>query len=898
MLDILAEDGLLERIDGAWRVVRDETGSDPEPLAEALLAQHVDCAAELTLTCRCARSLAAVLRGEDPLPLLFPEGSLADTESLYQASPPAQTYNSLIAAALETALRDWPADRPLRVLEIGAGTGSTTTYVLPALAAHGAPLEYTFTDIGKVFLQRARDKFAGQPAMRFASLDVTKDPVAQGFTLAGYDIVIAANVLHATPDLSVTVGNVRKLMAPGGALVLLEGSTTQRFGDLTVGMLDGWWAHTDTDRRTYALMSKASWLKVLDEQGFSDAAAIPAVTDHPVLLQQAVLIARAPAVAALDEAAARWLIVPDSGGVARSLAQKLTARGDTVRVAPAMPMLRDWLTDALREPWDGVIHLAGLDASVDDAASLTSLEGGQKQGVGSALVTAQVLAAQTSSPSRLWLVTRGAQATCEGEAADAGQATIWGLSHVVAIEHPELNCRRIDLDPVASPDVAVDALVAELSYSGSEDQLALRNGKRLARKLAPHGSLASRSIPTKFDPERSYLVTGGLRGLGLRVAEWLVEHGARHLALMGRKGADDRAQATIDRLRREGAEILVISGDVGVAEDMKRAFAEIARALPPLSGIIHSAGTLADAVLAKQDWSRFATVFGPKVFGTWLLHTLAPKLDFLVLFSSGASLGGSGGQANHAAANAFEDAIAWRRQAQGLPTVSINWGPWAEIGAAADRKLGNSGALRAIAPADGLAALAFAMRRNIETALFQVSQLAVINTDGGRLPSESSAPSPLSSAAGAPAEEAAPVSPPQRPLRERIASAPPARRKMILRDHVRWQTSKVLGLASPEEIDVNEPFGQLGLDSLMAVELRNHLSKAAERTFPATLTLDHSSVTALTAHLAEQAFAVEIGETRTDAAKSTGSDFDDLSTDELVRQLTESLESIAEQEPL
>ncbi|MEP7209608.1 MAG: type I polyketide synthase, partial [Alphaproteobacteria bacterium] len=815
MLDILAEDGVLESANGMWRVVKDDASGEPEPLADALLAQHADCVAELTLTCRCARSLAAVLRGEDPLPLLFPEGSLADTEKLYQVSPPARTYNTLIASAVAAALRDWPMDRPLRVLEIGAGTGSTTSYVLPALVARGAALDYTFTDIGKVFLQRARDKFADQPGMHYATLDITRDPAPQGFVAGGYDIVLAANVLHATPDLAVTVGNVRKLMAPGGMLILLEGSTTQRFGDLTVGMLGGWWAYTDTDRREYALMPKAAWRQLLEEQGFSNAVAVPATTGHPVLLQQAVLLAQAPAAAsAADPAPARWLIVPDAGGASAALAAKLTARGDMVRIAPTAPALRGWLTDALREPWDGVVHMAGLDAVLDDGVSVAALEAGQERAVGSALVIAQTLAAQTRSAPKLWFVTRGAQAACAGEASEAGQATIWGLSHVVALEHPELHCRRIDLDPVLSADAAADALVAEFASAGHEDQVALRSGRRLVRRLAPYEFRPTVTTPMKLDPERSYLITGGLRGLGLRVAEWMVEQGARHLALMGRHGPDDRAEATLERLRQAGADVLVITGDVSSAPDVTRAFAEIEAALPPLAGVIHSAGTLADAVLGKQSWSGFATVFGPKVSGTWLLHTLAPKLDFLVLFSSGASLAGSGGQANHAAANAFEDAMAWRRQAQGLPTVSINWGPWAEIGAAADRKLDSPGSLRSIKPADGLAALAFAMRRDTDTGLLHNSQLAVLNTDWSHLSGAAGERTPLFSSAGAPSGMAAPISPPQRPLRERIAIAPPTRRRIVLRDHVRWQTAKVLGLARAEDIDVNEPLGQLGLDSL------------------------------------------------------------------------------------
>lgn len=899
LLEILAEDGVFELADDAWRVRRDDASGDPEALAEGLLSTHPDCAAELTLTRRCGRSLAAVLRGEDPLPLLFPEGSLADTENLYQASPPARTYNTLIASAITAALRDWPAHRPLRVLEVGAGTGSTTAYVLPALAAHGAALDYTFTDVGRVFLQRARDKFAHQPGMKYASLDITSDPAPQGFAAGGYDIVIAANVLHATPDLAVTVGNVRTLVAPGGLLVLLEGSTTQRFGDLTVGMLDGWWAYTDTDRRNYALMPNAAWRQLLEEQGFSDAVAIPAATDHPVLRQQAVLLARAPEAPAASGIPARWLIVPDAGGVAGTLASTLTARGDVVRIAPpAASALQGWLTEALREPWGGVVHLAGLDAVLDERATVATLEAEQERAVGSALVTAQVLAAQTRTAAKLWFVTRGAQAARAGEAPQASQATIWGLSHVVALENPELTCRRIDLDPAASTEAAADALATELRSAGHEDQVALRHGRRLARRLVAYTPSPEPTAPMQLDPARSYLVTGGLRGLGLRVAEWLVEHGARHLALMGRRGADARAEAALDRMRQAGATVLVVTGDVGAEPDVTRAFAEITTALPPLAGIIHSAGALADAVLGKQSWSRFATVFGPKVSGTWLLHTLAPKLDFLVLFSSGASLAGSGGQANHAAANAFEDAIAWRRQAQGLPTVSINWGPWAEIGAAADRKLELTGSLRAISPADGLAALSFAMRRNIQTGLLHVSQLGVLNTDVSQLAGAANDRASIFGSAVTSTATGRPVSAPEQSLRERIVQAPAARRRNVLRDHVRSEAATVLGVARAEDIDVNDPFGQLGLDSLMAVELRNRLSRAAERTFPATLTLDYPSVAALTEHLAREAFPDHIADDRVDPRAGNESDFDDMSTDELAQQLMQRLDSMGEREPL
>jgi acyl carrier protein len=173
----------------------------------------------------------------------------------------------------------------------------------------------------------------------------------------------------------------------------------------------------------------------------------------------------------------------------------------------------------------------------------------------------------------------------------------------------------------------------------------------------------------------------------------------------------------------------------------------------------------------------------------------------------------------------------------------------------------------------------------------------VLNTEGGALPDAASERACLPTPQAMPAGKAAPSSASQRPLRERIAAAPPTRRRMVLRDHVRGQTARVLGLARAEDIDVNEPLGQLGLDSLMAVELRNLLAKAAERTFPATLTLDHPSVEALTAHLAREAFADEIEEAPADAGKTDKSDFDNMSADELARQLMQRLDDMGEQEP-
>ncbi|MGD9832287.1 MAG: type I polyketide synthase [Piscinibacter sp.] len=905
LLQILAEDGWLQRDGERWGVLRGGPAPDAEAMGQSLAQDHPEGDAELTLTQRCARELAGVLRGEvDPLALLFPGGSLADTERLYRDSPPAQAYNSLIGQVVGAAAARAPRGRPLRVLEIGAGTGSTTSYLLPVLA--GMAIEYTFTDVSPLFLNRARERFAAQPGMRYTLLDIGSDPAAQGLPAAAFDIIVGANVLHATPDLARTLDHVRGLLAPAGLLVLLEGVTPQRFGDLTVGLLDGWWAYTDTARRDYALMARERWLALMAERGFDSACALPGDNDHPVWSQQAVFVAQAGAAARQPQ---RWLVVPDGSGVAQSLAEALRADGDDViELADGMPPAAALkAAQANGQPLAGLVSLCALDAAVHDGQDVAALALGQQRLVGNTLACVHALAAQGGTPPPLWLVTRGAQSAQSGEPADPAQATLWGMGHVIAIEHPELHCRRVDLDRRDDVRTAALTLRTQLRQPDAEDQISLRGNRRLGRRLVPLSRERAASEALSVAADRSYLVTGGLHGLGLRVARWLVDQGARHLALMGRRPPDAQASQEIEALRARDVTVLALQGDVGIEAELRRVLSQIGATLPPLAGVVHSAGALDDGVLSSLDWPRFAKVMAAKVFGSWNLHRLTGELDFLVLFSSGASVAGSPGQANHAAANAFEDALAWYRQSLGLPTLAINWGPWAEIGAAADRHLDQPGFLDPIVPADGLAALQHLMRRDPVDGRFARAQVAVLATDWAHLrgPREAGTEPPLFAELPLPATSTAAAGPaalaaPEPGLAERLAQTVPNRRRHVLREQVRRLGAKVLGLARVEDLDAEAPLRQLGLDSLMAVELRNLLGRAVGQTLPATVTFDHPSVAALADHLAGTVLAELFTAAGLDAvppppppAEAPASDtLDGLDADELALQLMNRLDKL------
>ncbi|HKB49178.1 MAG TPA: SDR family oxidoreductase, partial [Ktedonobacterales bacterium] len=289
------------------------------------------------------------------------------------------------------------------------------------------------------------------------------------------------------------------------------------------------------------------------------------------------------------------------------------------------------------------------------------------------------------------------------------QATLWGFGRTIALEHPALRCTLIDLDP---DDGAGDASVlSEICRAdGIEDALALRSGKvylpRLARTTLDSSPLSIRGNGT-------YLIAGGLGAIGLTVARWLVTQGARYLVLVGRSDPSESTQSILSELHGAGATVVSMRADISRREDVARILDQVDRELPPLCGVLHAAGILDDGVTTHLSAQRLRAVMAPKVDGAWHLHELTRErnLDCFVLFSSAAALLGSPGQAHYAAANAFLDALAHQRRAVGLPALSINWGPWAEVGlAASQRNRGQRLALQGIGSltrAQGLQALSF-----------------------------------------------------------------------------------------------------------------------------------------------------------------------------------------------
>jgi SAM-dependent methyltransferase len=295
LLEILADDGILQVEGEAWRVAGECEPMHTEAAWAELLAQYPAARPELSLVGRCARSLARVLRGQlDPLSLLFPSGSMAPLEEFYRTNAPALIVHALIAETVGSEIERRAPGRPVRILEVGGGTGATTAAVLGAVPSDG--VQYTFTDVSGYFLSRAKARFAGRRFVSFRTLDLDQDPSGQGLGDESFSVVIAANVLHATSDLRRSLRHLRSRLAPGGLLIVLEGVVRQRRYDLSFGLSKGWWHFDDFDLRpSYPLLPAGRWVALLEEQGLVDVRAVPDEADaRGGLGGQVVFLASAP----------------------------------------------------------------------------------------------------------------------------------------------------------------------------------------------------------------------------------------------------------------------------------------------------------------------------------------------------------------------------------------------------------------------------------------------------------------------------------------------------------------------------------------------------------------------------------------------------------------------------
>ncbi|MEO8900003.1 MAG: SDR family NAD(P)-dependent oxidoreductase [Polyangiaceae bacterium] len=487
LLAMLAEDGVLHVANGGFSVITALPNDDASAKVASVLAEHESSRARIELTRRCGEQLAGILRGDvDPLHLLFPDGSTELATALYRDTPEARVYNQLIRDTVRALAERLPAGRALRVLEVGGGTGGTTAWVAPALDARRT--EYLFTDIGGSLVNEARTRFAAFPFMSFAVLDLER-PSLEG---RQFDLILASNVVHATPDLRATLAALHALLAPGGTLLMLEVAGRERWIDITFGLTVGWWHFTDSDLRGgYPLLSRVAWRELLARAGF-DSREIGA--EHPQ--SREVLLAAQKPLAPLPAPgrAKPWLIFVDESGVGATLATQLERGGQRVvvfargpeDVAPHAAIAQSIRAEAPDAA--GIVYLWGLDLppAATDAESLLSA---QEASLGPLLATVRALARLSFAGGvapRLWIGTRGALSLDEAPLS-VEQAPLLGLALGIAREHPEFAPTRVDLDPTATVSAQAEAILALLGRPVAEDSFAARGGVLFVPRLTALG---------------------------------------------------------------------------------------------------------------------------------------------------------------------------------------------------------------------------------------------------------------------------------------------------------------------------------------------------------------------------------------------------------------------------
>ena len=593
-----------------------------------------------------------------------------------------------------------------------------------------------------------------------------------------------------------------------------------------------------------------------------------------------------------------WLIFADKSGIGLALSEQLQKHGELCTtiypdisykknteesycINPTEPQdFQRLLKDLNINQLSGVVHLWSIDGTIAD------LHQAQRLSCASVLHLVQSLVEKTWDQfPRLWLVTQGGQAV-DTSSCQLQQAPIWGLGRVIALEHPELRSVCIDLDPSNGDETQI--LFNEILSSDKEEQIAWRHNIRYVARLERR-TLQAKKESLSIREDGSYIISGGTGALGIKLAEWLIKQGAKHLLLLSRSGASSSAaQEIIAQMEQTGANIMSIKVDIVDQTALNQALEKASATMPQLRGIIHAAGVLDDGMLVRQNWGSFENVMAAKVYGAWNLHqyTANLELDFFVMFSSAASILGNQGQSNYASANAFLDGLAHYRRDHGLVATTINWGPWEQTGgmagaASANDRISKQG-IKPIKTEEG-----FDIFEKI--LLSNVTQVAAMQCDW----QEYIAQLITKKAFFANFYEKRERDAKQVYILQQIEKALPEEKHTILLNFICETARQVIGIDTSDELDIDKPLMAFGLDSLMAVEIRNRLSKGLDTSLPVSLLFNYPTVNEILSYLEQEVIKIDEDIDKDIDDAQTDNEFeylDKLNQDELENLINKELE--------
>ncbi|MEH1884106.1 type I polyketide synthase [Nostoc sp.] len=853
-LKILVETGIIEKHGDDWKIISEPQQSHPNLTVDNLIFKYPNARVELTLFSRVAANLAAILTGNiSPLSILFSQDGQIGAAEFYKETSWAKVLNLGISKTVELLLSNYSLSEPIRILEIGAGTGGTTHQLLKACASH--QISYTFSDISPFFLETAKDTFAQFPFIEYKVLDIEKDTELQGFVPNSYDLIIAANVLHSTRDLEKeTLPHIRGLLRPGGHLLLLELTHQSRWIDLIFGVTQGWWRFSDAYggklhhlRPDHPIIEASTWKSILLKSGFAQAEFVsPDEKIGSPLFQQSIIVAQN----AENNISRDWLIVTDSEqNLALAIQEQLIKYSGSCAIANLEHSFE------LETSWRGIIYLVSDRHNQSGSILFNRC---------SYFLNLLQAIKKIASPPKLFLVTQGGQPFGLDQPSFVNQSPLWALGRVVALEEPELWGGMIDLDPHADITQNLAALLPALTNSVKEDHLLFRKGQAYVARLVPQESLPTK--PVTIQTQATYLITGGIGHLGLQLAHHLVDLGAKNLILTTRRQFPPRTEwdsqvefseiiQNLITLESKGASVEVCQADVGDFQQMSGIFETIQKTPYPLQGVFHLAGVSGrKARLSECTLDDIEEVFHAKVWGSWNLHQLSleTELDYFVFFSSAGAIWGAKEQGLYDAASHFMDALAHSRHLQGLPATTLNWALLAGNGIVSQEY---EDWLKQIGMKE--IDLDKAFRAMTAVMASGKTQVLLADVDWVRFKNiyQFHSNKPILEKLGEPQISVKSVKE-SSSSRRFIEEVPPGERREHLFAYIGKQVTTILGIKQMPDPD--QGFLEMGIDSLLSIELKNRLEKGLEVYLPASLIFDFPNITRLGNYLVEQVFAWQV----------------------------------------
>lgn len=670
MLNILCNEGLIKKEGGNFVMQEACMSEEKKPLDVALFEEYAE---EKCFVDRCLGSLADVLKGEkNPLEVLFSTENFEGTESVYTSSPISKVLNELIAKYLQLILT---GDRPLRILEIGAGIGGTTQNLLPVLG-RSSNIIYYFTDISQHFIDQARLKFTDFSFINYALLDIEKDPISQGRSLFEFDVVIASNVIHAVKYLDDALQHINILLKPGGSLVLRECIKSMRSSDLTFGMTKGWWAFDDFRKSNGSpLLSVERWKQLLSEYNFTQ---IEGFLPTP-LSAEAVILAQRDIVLHCKV----WVVFHYGAQSSIDFIDYIKQHNQEVCSIDLTDYIELSLSDQKLKLQEAITY---FDKGIDKAIILTSnkhdmdlaLKAAMEKLEQVTLVYQLIAESKLFKNCKVWLATQNGEsfsdATCSIPV-NLDQSLFSSIAKVFALSFPELMGGLVDLDVKQNSDdlaFIYGCVTTEVPYR----YLTFRNNQVYSVALSKFDDVAVQA-QQHFTSQDTVLVAGGLGGIGYALVKGLMKLNVKNIIILSRTVNSKSKQDRIRELQAKNSNVSVLECDIANSQQLKQVLDTLLADSVKVSHVFHCAGDGGDAEFCEASLSDHGNILSAKIDGAWNLHQLTNgfPIKSFVMLSSMVSLWGAKNKLHYAMANSFLDRLAAFRQASGLPAISFNLGP-------------------------------------------------------------------------------------------------------------------------------------------------------------------------------------------------------------------------------